>query len=33
MIWIFFLDKEYIDKMKSLPFENEPDGTETNLKI
>ncbi len=33
MIWIFFLDKEYIDKMKSLPFENESDETETNLKI
>ena len=33
MIWIYFLDKSYIDKMKSLPFENEQDETETNLKI
>jgi len=33
IVWIFFLDKEHIDKMKNLPFENELGETETNLKI
>lgn len=32
MFWIFFLDKKYIEKMKSLPFEDDADRTETNLK-
>lgn len=34
MVWILFLDHKYIDKMKSLPFdEDKADGTKTNLKI
>lgn len=33
MVWIVFLDKKYIEKMKSLPFDDEADGTKTNLKI
>lgn len=33
IVWIFFLDKEHIDKMKNLPFENELGETKTNLKI
>lgn len=32
MFWILFLDNKYIEKMKSLPFEDDADGTETNLK-
>jgi cytochrome c oxidase cbb3-type subunit 4 len=32
MFWILFLDNKYIDKMKGLPFEDDADGTETNLK-
>ena len=31
MIWIFFLDKKYVEKMKRLPFD-EADKIETNLK-
>lgn len=33
MVWILFLDKKYIEKMKSLPFDENEDGNETNLKI
>lgn len=33
IIWIFFLDKDYINKMRSLPFDEEQDETKTNLKI
>jgi cytochrome c oxidase cbb3-type subunit 4 len=32
MCWIFFLDNKYIEKMKSLPFEDESGETKTNLK-
>ncbi len=32
VIWILLLDKKYIQKMKSLPFEDEPGETKTNLK-
>lgn len=32
MVWIFFLDNKYIEKMKGLPFEDDSDGTKTNLK-
>lgn len=28
----FFLDNKYIEKMKGLPFEDDSDGTKTNLK-
>ena len=31
MIWIFFLDKKYVEKMTRLPFD-EADKIETNLK-
>jgi cytochrome c oxidase cbb3-type subunit IV len=30
---VYFMDKDYIDKMKDLPFENDQDGSKTNLKI
>jgi len=33
LIWVLFLDKKYIEKMKSLPLDNETDGNKTNLKI
>ena len=33
IVWILFMDKKHIDKMKNLPFENELGETETNLKI
>lgn len=33
MVWIFYLPKKHIEKMKNLPFDDEPDTTETNLKI
>ena len=33
MVWIVFLDEKYIEKMKSLPFDDESDTTETNYKI
>lgn len=33
VVWILFLDKKHIDKMKSLPFEDEEGETKTNLKI
>ncbi len=33
LVWIIFLDKKYIEKMRSLPFDDETDGTKTNLKI
>lgn len=33
LVWIFFLDKEHIDKMKSLPFDDEPGEIKTNSKI
>ncbi|MCK5701297.1 MAG: cytochrome C oxidase Cbb3 [Cyclobacteriaceae bacterium] len=32
-IWVLFLDKKYIEKMKSLPFDDGADETKTNLKI
>ncbi len=32
VIWILLLDKKYIQKMKGLPFEDEPGETKTNLK-
>ena len=31
MVWIFFLDKKYIEKMKDLPFEDDANGSKTNL--
>lgn len=33
MIWIFFLDKKHIEKMKSLPFDEDGGDTKTDLKI
>lgn len=27
MIWIFFLDEKYVEKMKRLPLDDEPDTT------
>ncbi len=30
---IFFMDKKHIDRMKSLPFNDEEEEAETNLKI
>ncbi len=33
LIWVLFLDKSYLEKMKSLPFDDDAEGTETNLKI
>ncbi len=33
MVWILFLDKKYIEKMRSLPLDDDADGTKTNLKI
>jgi cytochrome c oxidase cbb3-type subunit 4 len=33
VVRIFFMDKKYIDKMKSLPFKDDAEETETNLKI
>jgi len=33
LVWILFMDKKHIDKMKSLPFDDEVGETETNLKI
>ena len=33
IIWIMFLDKKHIDKMKSLPFDDEVGETKTNFKI
>ena len=32
-IWVLFLDKKYIDKMKGLPFDDGADEIKTNLKI
>lgn len=32
MFWIYFLDNKYIEKMKSLPFEDDAVETKTNLK-
>ena len=34
IIWsLFLLDEKHIEKMKSLPFDDEPDTTKINLKI
>jgi len=33
IVWILFLDKNHIEKMKSLPFDDEVGDTKTNLKI
>ena len=33
IFWVLFLDKKYIEKMKSLPFDDDADETKTNLKI
>lgn len=33
VIWIVFLDKKYVDKMKSLPFDEEAGETKTDVKI
>ena len=30
MIWILFLDKKHVEKMKSLPFEDEPGTNKKN---
>lgn len=32
IFWVLFLDKKYIDKMKSLPLDDDADGTKTKLK-
>jgi len=32
IVWILFLDKKYIEKMKGLPFDDEAGETNTNLK-
>jgi hypothetical protein len=32
IFWVLFLDKKYIEKMKSLPFDDDAEGTKTNLK-
>ena len=32
VIWILMLDKKYIQKMKGLPFEDDADVTETEIK-
>lgn len=32
IVWVLFLDKKYIEKMKSLPFD-DAEGTKTKLKI
>lgn len=29
IFWVLFLDKKYIDKMKSLPLDDDADGTKT----
>ena len=33
IVWILFLDKKHVEKMKSLPFDDETGETKTNLKI
>jgi cytochrome c oxidase cbb3-type subunit IV len=33
IIRIIFMDKKHIDKMKSLPLDDDPDETKTDLKI
>ena len=33
IVWILFLDKKYIDKMKDLPFDEKSGETKTNSKI
>ena len=32
MVWIFFLDKTYIEKMSGLPLEDQDNESESNLK-
>ena len=33
IVWILLMDKNHIEKMKSLPFDDEVGDTKTNLKI